>query len=302
MSTLQQEVSKIISQRLLKGESIALPGFGTLYVERRAARKISATLLEPPFRELNFKSTLEGITLVQEISRVANCSEEQAQDVYERWLEKCREESKLTIEGVGRLSGAAFRVEPSFEELLNPQGHTPIRISRKMPWWVWSLLTIIGVASLTALAVWFVNPLEIWNNYTAKRTTVVEVVEQKQEIDTLSVAEKRDSIVVPVVETPAEPIVETSKPIDTTPADVITRTQSGKSYVVLGIFSTESNARRALDSAVEKGADSSLLRIFFYGNKYLVSIGEYDTRTAAQEAAASCRASGLGESIWVYSK
>lgn len=306
MATLQQEVAKLISARLLKGESIALPGVGTLYIERRAARRVSSTLIEPPCRLLRFKSSIEGVTLQQEIQRIANCSEEEARDVYERWVEKCREDKSLTIEGICAISGVAIVVDEEFIKRLNPHGSAPVKVLRRMPWWVWSTLTIVGVAALTALLVWLVNPLEIWNRYKERS---VKVVSNEQivpiGVDTLKV-ERADSTVkaAPIVErvdSLSKPKVEVQTSL--APSDVITRTARGKSYVVLGIFSTEKNARRALSNAVtQHSIEESLLRIFYYGDKYLVSIGEYDSSSSAHDVARQYRAKGLGDGIWVYTK
>ena len=148
MSTLQQEVSKIISQRLLKGESIALPGFGTLYVERRAARKISADKLLSPRNVVAFQSGEQAPSLVAEIVAVAGCSDEQAADIYQRWSAKTREGSNIKIGGVGVLNHKSFVMESDFASAINPKGVKTIVIRRRSNTWLYALCTVCVLVAL----------------------------------------------------------------------------------------------------------------------------------------------------------
>ncbi len=100
---------------------------------------------------------------------------------------------------------------------------------------------------------------------------------------------------------PSRPLTE---PAPAAPAEEeIVRTRSGESYVVLGIFSSERNARRAIEQAIAQieTLTEADCRIFLYGDKFLVSLGEAESREEAQAEAARHRKTGLSE-VWVYSK
>ena len=103
---------------------------------------------------------------------------------------------------------------------------------------------------------------------------------------------------------PAVPAVDPTEPAPAAPAEEeIVRTRSGESYVVLGIFSSERNARRAIEQAIAQieTLTEADCRIFLYGDKFLVSLGEAESREEAQAEAARHRKTGLSE-VWVYSK
>ena len=91
------EVNKIIYNMLISGKGVFLPEVGTLYIERQGARKISENKLIGPRNVVNFTSQEQAPSLVAEIVSIAGCSEEQAQDIYNRWLLKTREGNTVTI-------------------------------------------------------------------------------------------------------------------------------------------------------------------------------------------------------------
>ena len=99
-----EEVNKIIYNMLIGGKGVLLPGVGTLYIERQGAKRISKDRLLSPRNAVNFSSQAEGRSIVDEIVAIAGCSEEQARDIYDRWLAKTREGKRITIGGVGVLN------------------------------------------------------------------------------------------------------------------------------------------------------------------------------------------------------
>lgn len=331
MGTICEEVGKLLKNKLLAEEAVALPGVGTLYVKRVPARRVSAKVVEPPYRFVEFSSNEEGLSLVDEIARLARCSGQQAADAYERWLSKSRNEAEGTLEilGVGTLCGKSFRPATAFERQLNPQGRTPVRIRRPMPWWQWSLATL-GIVAVAAAVVGWLSPSHFWTGLFRKSEPVEVVLQQTaapaQEAapeaspasENLAAAEPSpapESSAGPAPEPaasaapasaagPAPASASSAAPAAQRPAvHEIVRTRSGESYVVLGIFSVEANARRAVEQAEAKyeSVKRSGCRIFRYGDQYLVSLGEAGSRSAAQELAARFRESGVPD-VWVYSK
>ncbi len=291
MATLQEEIGKIIERRLLAGTAVSIPEVGTLYVERQPARKLSATTLMPPCRALVFRFDHGGVALPEIIAQEAACSLEEAKDACERWMEKSRLEQQLRIEGVGLLCGKLFTVEASFQRKLNPQGVEPIRIKGSMPWWAWSLITVVVVALLTGGIVWWLNPTTWWSDRKKGGDNIAEAIVEQP--DTTMIEE--------VVQLPQKP-----KPLTDAlyrPSEII-KTRSGKSYVVLGLYSTEENARRAIAQAEEAyNLVEGECCIFSYAKtQFLVSLGECDKRAEAKAIAARYREERGAKEVWVYSK
>ncbi len=312
MATLNEEIGKLIADRLLAGIPLFLPEEGSLQVKRQAARKVARNLVAPPLRRVEFHPDSKGESLVAEIATVAHCSEEQAAEVYARWHTKAKDAQGLVIEGVGTIRNGRFLPDPHFEKALNPRGSKPIKVHRPMPWWIWSLLTLLIVFLVMGGLSLLVDPWALWTKYSSRRATqeVIVPVEEpssQPEIPT-AVVEPTDSLAVPQEEVDTVAVEPVSKPSEPIPmsessAEEIVRTRSGMSYIVLGIFSTETNARRAISQAEEQyGIEAQRCRIFRYADKYLVSLGELPTRAEAQELAAKYRVEKQIRDLWVYSK
>ena len=136
------EVNRLVGNLLAAGSGVFLPGVGSLFVERRGARRLSKRSVQPPCRVVSFSSQQQGVSLADELARTLHCDAAGAQDVYDRWLSRTREGDVLTIEGVGVLKFKNFTLAPAFDRLLNPQGHEPVRIkpARRLDWALWGLI------------------------------------------------------------------------------------------------------------------------------------------------------------------
>lgn len=139
------EINRLVGNLLAGGGEVFLPGVGSLYTERRGARRISRRSVLPPSRAVSFTSQERGVPLVAEIARAVQCDAAEAQDIYDRWLARTLENDVLTIEGVGVLKFKNFTPDAAFDKQLNPQGHEPVRIkpARKFDWALW-----IGIAAI----------------------------------------------------------------------------------------------------------------------------------------------------------
>lgn len=307
MATIEEEIGRIVRHRLAAEETVLLPGVGSLGVRRTPARRLSATRIAPPCREVEFSSAERGVSLVDTIARAASCTPEQAQGAYRRWLDKSLDPQsrQLEIVGVGTLFQKSFRPDPAFDRLLNPQGREVRTLRRTTPWWLWSLSTL-GIIFLAAAGIFWLDPVTRWPEWFSSTPATVEMplLTPTREIETI--AETTPQPTAPVADTTAAAPAETvpAAPTEERPAaEEIIRTRSGESYVVLGIFSSERNARRAIEQAVAQteSLTEADCRIFLYGDKYLVSLGEAESREEAQVEAARHRKAGLPE-VWVYSK
>lgn len=315
MTAIEEEIGRIIASRLTAEQTVFLPGIGTLGIRRTPARRISTNRIAPPCRTVEFSSSAQGPSLVDTIARTAACTPEQAAEIYRRWLDKSRDpqSGRLEIAGVGTLFQKSFRPDSAFDRRLNPQGRSERRLRRAMPWWLWCLSTLC-IVFLIAAGIFWLDPVSRWPERFSKTPAPIEMTLLNPAGDSEPASgqpvEKSEN---PVADTTAAPTVEAEAPAATEPAataaaerpapETIERTRSGWSYVVLGIFSTEENARRAIGQAVEK-SDSLTeddCRIFRYGDKFLVSLGEAETRSEAQVEAARHRRNGISDA-WVYSK
>ncbi len=119
ISRMAAEVNKLIGLNLLEGGAIYLPEIGSLYtiVDDSGAKRI------------DFSSSEQGVSLVDVIKDRAECTPEQASEIFRRWLEEVRTtESIIIVDGVGELRQKSFVAVNSFSDQLN----TEIKIENSM--------------------------------------------------------------------------------------------------------------------------------------------------------------------------
>lgn len=158
---MTEQVARVMGNLLAEGTAVYLPDVGSLYVERQAARRISARSVMPPCRTVAFSSQPRGVSLVDEIARTIREADEpsgdpaaesagearqRARDIYDRWLARSMTEGTLAIEGVGVLRFKHFTPDAAFDARLNPYGHEPVKMPRRrFDWTLWT-----GVAAIAA--------------------------------------------------------------------------------------------------------------------------------------------------------
>lgn len=296
------EVNRLLMNLFAAGESVAFPSVGTLVPVKRPARRISKRQLLPPLREIDFKSDLVGKTLAERLVVAAHCTQEQAEEIYGRWLGHTFKEGVLTLEGIGVLQHKSFKLDPAFDQRLNPQGCQPIalRVRRRgVDWAIW--LGVVAVVAAVAIGLYAYNEL---------KGTV------KMPWEKVRTTEVAATPVAPIVEAPApqvatpapDPAIESPKPAPTpAPApkpvpvaqprtEGVQPLQSGHFYVVLGVFSTEENALRATTKAVGEGLTATT--IYRFGQKFMVSPF---TAADSESCAAFRRTQGSAyPDMWVY--
>lgn len=161
------EVDKIVGNLLIAEGMVFIPRVGTLHIDRRGARKLSAKRIEPPYRVVEFSSQPESVSLTKAIAQAAGCDEAASVDICNRWLEHTFKDGVLTIGGVGVLHGKSFTMDPAFDKLLNPQGHEPLLIytNRGGHWLLWTLASVaiacgIGVCGWIVYDRWGLSVVE----------------------------------------------------------------------------------------------------------------------------------------------
>ena len=289
------EVNKIIYNMLVSGRGVYLPDVGSLYIERQAARKISADKLLSPRNVVAFQSGEQAPSLVNEIVAVAGCSTEQATVIYHRWSAKTREGNIIKIGGVGVLNHKSFVMESEFASAINPKGVKTIVIRRRSNTWLYA---ICAVCVLVALG--FCGYIMFGG---------------EQKIDAMRIEPIAKVVEQPAAEQPAtggEATQNVEGEANATASSTNTTTQSAQStetvansnadyeyYVVMGIFSTEENAQRAIAQAESRIKDVSC-KVLPFKDKFMVTLFGSDKIGDCNAFANSYR--DIYADLWVYKK
>lgn len=69
-SAMVEQVDRLVGNLLAAGGEVFLPGVGSLYTERRGAKRLSKRTIEPPCRVVGFSSQQRGVSLVELLARV----------------------------------------------------------------------------------------------------------------------------------------------------------------------------------------------------------------------------------------
>lgn len=307
------QVGKLVGNLLAGGGAVFLPGVGSLYVERRGARRIDRRHVAPPCRTVLFTSQQRGPSLVEEIARVLRVNGVQpenplpeAQQVYDRWIAAVQTDGTLTVEGVGTLRFKDFKLDEAFDRRLNPQGHAPVRVRapRRFDAVLW-----IGIAAIVCVlggtAYWW---FEDRVRGVAPESGAVAAESPLLRGGTDSVAGIPDGE-IPVAEpsatdrnvNPSETSGSGKSSESGETAGTASHTRpavrngasfepsrmvSGRHYVVLGVFSTVENAERAARDAASKDV-AIACGIYRFGAKFMVSPFESDDREACRLFAAA---------------
>ena len=240
------EVNKIIYNMLISGRGVYMPEVGSLYIERQGARKISSDKLLSPRNVVRFSLQEQAPSLVAEIVNIAGCGVEQAQDIYDRWLQKVRTDGKIVIGDIGSIQNQSFTIEQSFSSAINPKGVKTLVIRRKSNKWLYAVCAVCVVVALgiCAFLMWgdsFVNP-----------TTSKQVAVQQEVTLAADVAAQTDSLSMAAAQ--PEPVAK-----------------QYLYYVVMGVFSTPENADRAVEQA-EKAIKDADCRVLPFKGKHMVVI------------------------------
>lgn len=295
------EVNKIIYNMLVSGKGVYLPDVGTLYIERRGARKISENRMLSPHNVVSFSSQEQAPSLVREIISIAGCEETQAQDIYERWLSKTRQDNTLTIQGVGALVDKAFKVDESFGKAINPNGVKTLVIRRKKGGaWVYVVCAIS-----IAFALGFFSYIMWGDKLSLGGDKVIPAMELQP---AMPVAQPQEG--QPASETTAEGVALASP--ESGAENQVAAENSGQAqsvaaaeqkqyayYVVMGIFSTEENANRAVEQ-VEKKIEDPQCVILPFKNKFMVTIYGSDAVGDCNAYAKSYH--DIYPDLWVYAR
>ena len=300
------EVNKIIYNMLVSGRGVYLPDVGSLYIERQAARKISADKLLSPRNVVAFQSGEQAPSLVNEIVAVAGCSTEQATDIYQRWSAKTREGNNIKIGGVGVLNHKSFVMESEFASAINPKGVKTIVIRRRSNTWLYAICAVCVLVALgfcgyimfggeQKIDAMRIEPIAKVAEQPATEQPASEgVVAQTAESETNAVASSTNSS-----SGNAATSTNTSTQSAQSTETAVNSSADYEYYVVMGIFSTEENAQRAVAQAESRIKDVSC-KVLPFKDKYMVTLFGSDKIGDCNAFANSYR--DIYADLWVYKK
>ena len=298
------EVNKIIYNMLVSGRGVYLPEVGSLYIERQAARKISADKLLSPRNVVAFQSGEQAPSLVAEIVAVAGCSSEQAADIYQRWSAKTREGSNIKIGGVGVLNHKSFVMESDFASAINPKGVKTIVIRRRSNTWLYALCAVCVLVALGFLG---------YIMFGGEQKTAVKRAESMAQTEAQPAVEQSaaepavaegqvnttDNTTAAVTTTATTTSSDTSTQAAQTADTAATTSVDYEYYVVMGIFSTEENAQRAIEQAESRIKDLNC-KVLPFKDKFMVTLFGSDKIGDCNSFANSYR--DIYADLWVYRK
>ncbi len=107
------EINKLITNILANDGGVYLPEVGSLSIEKQKKKSI--------IRVVKFTTKEQHRSLVSVIAERGNCTEEQAQQVYDKWYKLVKSEDTVTIAGVGTVEKGVFSVALILANRLNPK-------------------------------------------------------------------------------------------------------------------------------------------------------------------------------------
>ena len=280
---VNDSITQLLLNLLAQHRTVVLPGIGSLRF-RRIAAKLDGTTLTSPRNTFRYSSREEGLSLLDEMIAVAGCTREEGEEAYRRWLHRIKQGHSVVIEGVGCIESDFFKPSEELERLLNPVAAAPIVLHRRRSLrGVWIGLAAVVVVSAAGAAWWYVQN---------QPTAAPEVVAQEV---VAPAPETIDSVAVEEVVEPA-PVEEVATPEPT----AIGQMTSGVSYVVVGVFSTEENARKYIEQMARRNPEIACRVYAFQGSKFMVS-GFESTDGAEASAFIRDHRAALSD-LWVYKR
>lgn len=246
-------VSILIFNALARRESINLPEIGSLKVTQYPAQRTSGGRIIPPLNRVEFyrNEVQGGTSILTLIEQSSGKDAEAAQRIYNKWLEETRSaDGKIVVEGVGAINNGIFSVHSSIAQALNPAGTEPIRVARKSGGMLFLKLLVAAVV-VAAVAIIAMNSEVDWKALFKSKAKTEVVAEQSikdslpQDADLQSQSASSSSETITPQTQPSPTTIATTAPTD-----------SPKYYIVIGLYSNDENATRAIKEA--QGYDKTL--------------------------------------------
>ncbi len=302
---VKDNITQLLFNALAQRQTVVLLGIGSLRF-RRVAAKLEGSTLTPPRNMFRFSSREEGRSLLDMLVDEAGCTREEGEEAYRRWLHRIKQGHSVVIEGVGRIEDDFFTPSEELERLLNPTSDAPVVLRRHRS--LRGLLISLAAVALVAVAGgawWYVNMHSAPVPTLVAKTTekpAAEVVEKADSVATESVVEGAAEPVediVSVAESAQSPAPE-NKPAPAPATTEIGKMTSGMSYVVVGVFSTEDNARKFIEQMARRAPEMACRAYKFQGSKFMVS--GFESADGAEASAFIRDHRAQFPDLWVYKR
>lgn len=302
---VKDNITQLLFNALAQRQTVVLLGIGSLRF-RRVAAKLEGSTLTPPRNMFRFSSREEGRSLLDMLVDEAGCTREEGEEAYRRWLHRIKQGHSVVIEGVGRIEDDFFTPSEELERLLNPTSDAPVVLRRHRSLrGLWIGLAAVALVAVAGGAWWYVNmhsaPVPTLVAQTTEKPAA-EVVETADSVATESVVEgaaEPVEEVVSVAESAQSPAPE-NRPAPAPATTEIGEMTSGMSYVVVGVFSTEDNARKFIEQMARRAPEMACRAYKFQGSKFMVSGFESADGTEASAFIRDHRAQF--PDLWVYKR
>ena len=261
------EVNKLIYNTLVVHRAVFLPDVGTLRVVRYSAHMSSKNELIPPRYTIEYSSDKLAKSLIDIISTEADIDITRAEEIYQRWLEKVREGSVVTIDRVGTLRDKSFAVDSDFVRALNISSK-PISLPRKRKF-APIFISIIIIATICAGGWWYYI-------HTPNSTDIpVEIVIEEPIVPVVEIA---------LVEEEIQPEIEVAEDVEVVEnlVEDWRENEDIRHWVVVGSYSTTENAERAISDILKRTPELQCDYIRL-GSMYAVAVFGSEDVEACQE-------------------
>lgn len=302
---VKDNITQLLFNALAQRQTVVLLGIGSLRF-RRVAAKLEGSTLTPPRNMFRFSSREEGRSLLDMLVDEAGCPREEGEEAYRRWLHRIKQGHSVVIEGVGRIEDDFFTPSEELERLLNPTSDAPVVLRRHRSLrGLWIGLAAVALVAVAGGAWWYDNMHSAPAPTRVAQTTekpAAEVVETADSVATESVVEgaaEPVEEVVSVAESAQSPAPE-NKPAPAPATTEIGEMTSGMNYVVVGVFSTEANARKFIEQMVRRAPEMACRAYKFQGSKFMVS--GFESADGAEASAFIRDHRAQFPDLWVYKR
>ncbi|MBQ8746067.1 MAG: hypothetical protein IJZ05_06920 [Rikenellaceae bacterium] len=302
---VKDNITQLLFNALAQRQTVVLLGIGSLRF-RRVAAKLEGSTLTPPRNMFRFSSREEGRSLLDMLVDEAGCTREEGEEAYRRWLHRIKQGHSVVIEGVGRIEDDFFTPSEELERLLNPTSDAPVVLRRHRSLrGLWIGLAAVALVAVAGGAWCYVNmhsapaPTRVAQTTEKPAAEVVETADSEATESVVEGAAEPVEEVVSVAESAQSPAPE-NKPVPTPATTEIGEMTSGMSYVVVGVFSTEDNARKFIEQMARRAPEMACRAYKFQGSKFMVS--GFESADGAEASAFIRDHRAQFPDLWVYKR
>ena len=292
------EVNKLIFNTLTEGGAIYIADKGTISIERTSARALRRGRVVSPTYNVSFSTGCSAPSLSSVICSVANISNDDAEDIARRWLDKVTEDDRVVIEGVGTIVNGSFVADKALIETL-AQCNKTIEITRTKSKrrWPWMLLILCLIIGASAAAYYFYGDT-LFKNQTAIIEDVTNIVapednvEQRDTVSSINTLTQEAEIVDEIGDSTVDsthvesaPIVAQEPKAENAVNEVAQqqdvdlsdwRNQAVRHYVIFGSYSNTANANKAIRKILRRNP-AAQCQIIPLGGLHAVAVyGSYN--------------------------